>query len=181
MKRKTTKDILLESFRELAESNPVDRITIQEIVDNCGYSPATFYRQFQDKYDLIAWDYSKSVAKIMEKIDGSYTWKQSLLDGAEHFFREKDYLENLLRHTGGHDSFVRYMTDINCSALEKHILLTSGQEKLSSDEEMYIRLYCMGTVCLTCEWILGLHEATVEELAEIYMNSLPAPLHKYLL
>ena len=57
MKRKTTKEILAESFRELAENRPVDKITIQEIVDNCDYSPATFYRHFKDKYDMIAWDY----------------------------------------------------------------------------------------------------------------------------
>lgn len=44
MKRKTTKEILAESFHELAELKPIDKITIQDIVDNCGYSPATFYR-----------------------------------------------------------------------------------------------------------------------------------------
>ena len=37
MKRKMTKEILAESFREIAENRPVDKITIQEIVDNCGY------------------------------------------------------------------------------------------------------------------------------------------------
>ena len=30
MKRNTTKEILAESFRELAENRPVDKITIQE-------------------------------------------------------------------------------------------------------------------------------------------------------
>ena len=54
MKRKTTKEILAESFRELAENRPVNKITIQEIVDNCDFSPETFYRHFRDKYDLIA-------------------------------------------------------------------------------------------------------------------------------
>lgn len=54
MKRKTAKEILTASFQELAEKKSVDKITIQEIVDNCGYSPATFYRNFKDKYDLIA-------------------------------------------------------------------------------------------------------------------------------
>lgn len=44
MKRKTTKEILAESFHELGELKPIDKITIQDIVDNCGYSPVTFYR-----------------------------------------------------------------------------------------------------------------------------------------
>lgn len=49
MNRKTTKEILADSFREIAEKKSVDKITIQEIVDNCEYSPATFYRHFKDK------------------------------------------------------------------------------------------------------------------------------------
>jgi len=68
MKRKTTKEILAESFRELAQTKSIDKITIQDITDNCGYSPATFYRHFKDKYDMIAWDHTKGVSNIMGKI-----------------------------------------------------------------------------------------------------------------
>ena len=53
MKRKTAKEILADSFRELAEQKTVDKITVKDITENCGYSTATFYRQFKDKYDLI--------------------------------------------------------------------------------------------------------------------------------
>lgn len=48
MKRKTSKEILAEAFREVAEGKPVDAITVKDITENCGYSPATFYRQFKD-------------------------------------------------------------------------------------------------------------------------------------
>lgn len=47
MKRKTAKAILADSIREVAEIKSVDKITVQEIADNCGYSPATFYRQLK--------------------------------------------------------------------------------------------------------------------------------------
>ena len=46
MKRKKAKEILAESFRELAANKSFDKITVKDITDNCGYSPATFYRQF---------------------------------------------------------------------------------------------------------------------------------------
>ena len=93
MKRKMAKEILAESFREVAINKSIDKITIQEIVDNCGYSPATFYRNFKDKYDLVAWDHTRGVQSIMEKIDSEYTWRQSLEDGAEWFYAQKDYLD----------------------------------------------------------------------------------------
>ncbi len=181
MKRKTAKELLAESFRELAKVKSIDRITIADITENCGYSPATFYRQFRDKYDLIAWDYTRGVAEIMDRIgtDG-FTWEQTLLAGAKGFARERAYLANLFLHTEGHDSFIRYMAQINHDALKKYILKTSGQTELDEKTEMYVRLYCLGTVSLTCEWILGKYTATPEELAEVYRNALPAPLYPYL-
>ena len=181
MKRKTSKEILSESFREVAARKPIDKITVQEIVDNCGYSPATFYRNFKDKYDLIAWEHTRNVADFMDRIGDSYKWEQTLVEGARWFYSEREYLANLFQHTTGQDSFVRYMTQINCDALRKQILISSGKEQLSPQEELYIRTYCLGTVNLTCEWLLGLHEATPEEMAVIYVNSLPEPLHQYLL
>ena len=100
MKRKTAKEILVESFRELAEKKPADKITVQEIAANCGYSPATFYRHFRDKYDLIAWEYARDVAEIMSRIDGvGYTWRQTLFDGAEYYWQNRTYLKNLFQHT----------------------------------------------------------------------------------
>ena len=181
MKRKTPKEILAESFRELAQTRSIDKITIKEIACNCGYAPATFYRYFKDKYDLIAWDYAEGTARIMGRInDTDYEWRRTLLDGALHFQTEKDYLANLIRHTTGHDSFVRYMTEINYALLEKHILALSGKEALDETEALYVRIYCLGTVSLTCEWILGKYDVSAERIAEIYENSLPRPLERYL-
>ena len=47
VKRKTAEELLAESFRELAQDRDIDRITVQDIVKNCDYSIATFYRQLQ--------------------------------------------------------------------------------------------------------------------------------------
>ena len=79
MKRKTAKEILAESFIELAQTKKIDKITVKDITENCGYSSATFYRQFKDKYDLIAWSYTQDLRSIVDKLE--YTegsWKKVL-------------------------------------------------------------------------------------------------------
>jgi len=78
MKRQTTKDILVASFQELALKKPIDKITIQDIANESGYSPATFYRHFRDKFDLIAWDYSQHTKNIMNQ---GKDWKASMKEG----------------------------------------------------------------------------------------------------
>jgi len=67
LKRLTTKEMLVASFRELAGRKNIDKITVRDIAENGGYSTATFYRHFKDKYDLIAWDYAEGTAETMSR------------------------------------------------------------------------------------------------------------------
>lgn len=181
MRRKTAKEILAESFREIAEKKNIDKITVREIADNCGYSTATFYRHFRDKYDLVVWDYTERISEIMGNMDSAgKEWRQTLIEGAMFFNEQKEFLANLLLHTNGYDSFIKNMTDINAVALKEHILKRCGKTEPVDEIEKYIRLYAHGTVGLTSEWILGRYDITPDEMADIYENSLPLPLHKYL-
>lgn len=182
MKRKTSKEILAESFREVAEHKNIDKITIKDITDNCGYSPATFYRQFRDKYDLIAWDYMCELKDILSGMDGSKTeWHNTLICAARFFQERKIYLANLFLHTSGLESFVTNMQEVNFQCLKDVAEKVSGSQSIDDLTEMYIRLYVLGTVQFTCEWVLGKWEATAEELAMVYEETLPAPLQRYFL
>jgi len=92
MKRKTAKEILAESFRELSEKESVDRITVIEIAENCGYSSTTFYRQFSDKYDLIAWSYTQQLEEILYEFNKDpKRWKQILLNAALFYQKQQEY------------------------------------------------------------------------------------------
>lgn len=110
-----------------------------------------------------------------------HAWKETLIDGAKYFEREKEYLANLFLHTTGLDSFMRYMTETNDSYLRSCVMQAMGSDRIDEKTGMYIHLYCHGTVALTCEWVLGYYQATVEDLAEVFEKSLPEPLWKYLL
>jgi AcrR family transcriptional regulator len=51
-----TIDLLLaESFKEIAVTKPIEKITIKEITDRAGVIRPTFYNHFQDKYELMEW------------------------------------------------------------------------------------------------------------------------------
>ncbi len=181
MKRKTTKEILAESFRELAESQQVDKITIKEIGDNCGFSPATFYRHFKDKYDLIAWDYVHRSSEIMDKIGiDDYVWKDTLTEGMEFFRENRDYMQNLLRHTRGHDAFIRHLSEANTKHMIQCIKKVSGRKELSGEIEILVRVYCYGTVQIVSQWLLDEIKSDGSELAGIFEQALPQALRDIL-
>ena len=177
----TAKELLAESFREIAKSKNIDKITVKDITENCGYSVATFYRHFNDKYDLIAWAYLRDVEEIMKKVEyDEASWKQALTNAAEYYKKHRDYLSNLLLHTTGYMSFVRNMSQINYMSLKQKIQTSAKVQTISTKTDMYIRLYCHGTVALTCDWLLGEIEADAQTLAEIYESTLPQQLRPYL-
>ena len=95
MKLKTTKEVLVESFMELSQKKDVDKITIKEIVGNCGLSPATFYRQFSDKYDLIAWAFYVIIRNI-KMADENKTLSVEVMEALAHTIDAKD------EYTKGH-------------------------------------------------------------------------------
>lgn len=180
MKRKTSKEVLAESFREIAEHKNIDKITVKDIAENCGYSSATFYRQFRDKYDLIAWDYAQDLKRIMSGMDGSRTqWENILIQVAKLLQVRKTYLANLFLHTSGLESFLVNMQEVNFQCLKAMVEEAAGKQSMDHLTEMYIRLYVLGTSQFICEWILGKCKATEEELAVVLEQTLPLPLYKY--
>lgn len=181
VRRKTSKEILAESFHELVEKKPADRITVQEITENCGYSPATFYRQFRDKYDLIAWDYSSHCSGIMDRTGNSgKTWKTAVQEGCSYLYSQRKYLCNVLKHTGGQDSFFQYMSRVNAELLEKEVLNQTGQKELPEHLAIGIKLYAYGTSQVICEWLGGKWDFSAEHLSALFIQALPEILVPYL-
>ena len=67
-KQEKTKYKLAESVKECMKTAPVDKITVKNIVESCGVTRQTFYRNFLDKYDLINWYFDKLVEAMPPKL-----------------------------------------------------------------------------------------------------------------
>ena len=50
-----TKYRLAEAAKKCMAASGTDAMTVTQIVQTCGVTRQTFYRNFQDKYDLINW------------------------------------------------------------------------------------------------------------------------------
>ena len=48
-----TKRAIVESFLHIAAKKPLDKITVRDIVDDCGVNRNTFYYYFQDVYAVL--------------------------------------------------------------------------------------------------------------------------------
>lgn len=72
--RKTTKDIIAESTKELMKSRTLDKILVEDIANNCGISRRAFYNHFKDKHEVISYIY-KQYGDLYFRNKNLYSWR----------------------------------------------------------------------------------------------------------
>ena len=65
--RNQMKEIIADSFMELAKKKDIDKITVKNLVDDCGISRQSFYYHFQDILDVIEWQSKRMEKEISEQ------------------------------------------------------------------------------------------------------------------
>ena len=61
----TTKTALAASLKKLLHKNTLDKITVKDIVDDCGVNRQTFYYHFKDIYDLMEWIFAEEARNLL--------------------------------------------------------------------------------------------------------------------
>lgn len=69
-----TKRALEDSLKHLLLKKPVNKITINDITEDCGVNRATFYYHFQDIYALIEWSCEEDSRKALSDNTTYDTW-----------------------------------------------------------------------------------------------------------
>ena len=181
MIRKTTRELLADSFIELAQHKPVNKITIADIASNCGMTPPTFYRYFRDKYDLIAWIYVREAERFLGRVgrDG-YTWRDTVRDGMRYFAENRRYALNALKHTSGQDSFIGQKTRLDLEFITGVIRKKLMTEEIPEALLVTVKLYLYGAEHYLCEWLVDDMPLPWEEVARLMEACVPEALRPYL-
>ena len=92
MQGKSAMDVLLaESFKELVQKRPIDKITIKEITDKAGVIRPTFYNHFQDKYELLEYIISVQLLQPTEPLLENGMVKEALTLLFTNLEKEKEF------------------------------------------------------------------------------------------
>ena len=78
-KQEKTKYKLAEAMKSCMKRMPVEKVTVKEIVEECGITRQTFYRHFLDKYDLINWYFEKILQESFKHMGEGHSTYESLV------------------------------------------------------------------------------------------------------
>lgn len=179
--RHTTKDLIANSLRELAQFKSVDKITVKELTKNCNLTPPTFYNHFRDKYELMAWIYNRKVKSAMKNFGNGDSFEDVLRKWIEIVLEDENFYVNVLKNAVGQNSF-RYATnDYAINLLAAWIKTRQAPDKLDPTIFFCLKFYMRAVSEFVSDWALGKRDCSPAEMAKFFVEAMPAPLKLLLL
>lgn len=150
-----TKRVLAISLKELLTQRPLDKITVQELVDSAEVSRKTFYYHFQDIYALLEWILVDEGKKLLEGNFTAGTWQQGLRRVFSYFEENRAMILNVYRSLQRDEGLLEaHVTRLVRPMLEHMFDEQPDHQQVSAgDRQFILDLYSYGLVELFLRWI----------------------------
>ena len=103
-----TKQALADSFRKLLAKRGMDKITVKEIVEDCGVNRQTFYYYFHDIYDLLEWILKDAAENLLARNTDYSDWTEGLKTVMEYIQENRELVLNAY-HSISHETLAGYI------------------------------------------------------------------------
>ena len=74
-----TKRTLAASLKRLMAQKPFSKITVSEIIADCGVNRKTFYYHFEDIYALLKWMLEEEAVEVVKQFDLLVDYREAIL------------------------------------------------------------------------------------------------------
>lgn len=150
-----TRKAIMDSCIKLLNERPVNKISVKDIVEDCGINRNTFYYHFCDLPSLIEAITQEEADQIIQKY-ATVTTLQECLEIAVEFTLKHRHAAMNVYNSGNRDIFERYLLQICEHVVTKYIeAVNSDLRVLDTDKEIIIQAYkceCFGHII---NWLNG--------------------------
>ena len=149
----TTKRALEASLKKLLLEKPLNKITINDITEDCGVNRMTFYYHFKDIYDLVDWILTEDATKAMEGCQSFDTWTEAFLDILHQIRDNKALVLNVYRSVG-REQVEQYLYKLLDPMLKEFADRECRDITVQDDDKQFVvDFYKYALVGVGLEWI----------------------------
>ncbi len=177
-----TKRALEASLKNLLLQKPLNKITINDIADDCGINRMTFYYHFKDIYDLVEWSCQEDAGHALAGKKTYETWQQGLLQIFEAVQENKPFILNVYRSVS-REQVETYLYRLTYGLLEDVVEeQAQGMSVREEDKAFIATLYKYMFVGLMLDWIKtdmkGDPQIMVKRLDQVIHGSINTALER---
>ena len=140
-------------MKKLLLEKPLNKITINDITEDCGVNRMTFYYHFKDIYDLVDWILTEDAVKAMEGRQSFYTWTEAFLDILHQIRDNKTLVLNVYRSVG-REQVEQYLYKLLDPMLKEFADRECRDITVQDDDKQFVvDFYKYALVGVVLEWI----------------------------
>lgn len=178
-----TKRALEESLKHLLLEKPLNKITINDIAEDCGINRMTFYYHFKDIYDLVEWSCLEDAQKALQGKKTYDTWQEGFLQIFEAVKENKPFIMNVYRSVS-REQVENYLFSLTYDLLRGVVEeKAAGMSVREEDKAFLANVYKYAFVGLMLEWIKndmkGDPQDIVDRLALAVHGNITAALERF--
>ena len=165
-----TKRALAASLKNMLLKKPLNKITINDIAEDCGINRMTFYYHFKDIYDLVEWTCEEDAAKALEGKNTYNTWQQGFLNIFYAVLENKPFIMNVYRSVSREQVEI-YLYRVTYDLLIGVVNERSANMSVSEDDKKFIAdFYKFAFVGIMLEWIKNDMKADPKQIVDRISN-----------
>ncbi len=90
-----TKKMFAESLKRALTKKPLSKISVSEIVADCGVNRKTFYYHFENINDLLKWVLRQEAVDIVMELDNALDYEQSIRFVIDYIDKNEEIMKNI--------------------------------------------------------------------------------------
>ena len=162
MKQQITKRAITESFRALLAVKPLDKITVRDIVEDCGLTRNTFYYHYEDIYDLLSDVLESEIERALSVPAGGASWETMLLDMLS-FLIDSPQIGRHIFQSKCQDAMRVYLSKVISELSDRYIEQNVRDLDYSQqDRKLICDICCHARYGLREEWLTGRSDVALE-------------------
>lgn len=176
------KQMISDSFKKIMQHKSFSKITVREIINDCGINRKTFYYHFEDMYALLKWTLEQEAIEIVKQFDLLIEHEEALRFVMD-YIDKNDVILNNIYFSVGRDELRRFFyadfIGITRSIIEK----VEETEKITVSDHYKTfleKFYTEALAGILLEWITTPSvrncEETIQYISTLLRSTIPNAL-----
>lgn len=130
-----TKNAIIASFYKLLEQKSFEKITVKDIVEDCGINRKTFYYYFADIYDLTEQILRLEITRFLDSLSEDTSLEERILALFELIEKNKKAIRHI-HNSSNKDEFEKYLFKVLYDVLISRIKKICFEQNIKLDDAL---------------------------------------------
>lgn len=148
-----TRKAIMQSFMKLVDQRPINKVTIRDIVEDCGINRNTFYYHFSDIPALIEAIVQEEAAELFQTHPTISSYEECIRLAIQEIQKNKRAVLHIY-NSANRDIYEHYLMQVCQYIVETYLNTLLGGKKINrQDREIIVTVYSCQCFGLFIDWL----------------------------